>query len=332
LWRVGKSSKITAPTPIYADGVFVIASGRAPERPIFVVRPDASGDVTLEAGQTSNAGVVWSKTARGPYMPTPLAYNGVLYVLANNGLFDAYDLKTGAEVYRQRLPNVGSGFSASPVAADGKIYLSSEDGDMLVVKAGAEFAHLATNPMGELLMATPALSQGVMYVRSSTGLFRGRNEEIAVYSPRSAYLPPFKELRMNVSKTLSVDLASSSSVRSSRSRRILSRWTPRTYKVLVDNAAVRVLKIDYATGREERDASASGRHRDSARRPQRFGSTRRTASSPIRTWPPSPGSTRRPARTVRRTWAPARSMGFWSSSRARRPARRHCPPHGRGWK
>jgi outer membrane protein assembly factor BamB len=171
LWRVGKSSKITAPTPIYADGVFVIASGRAPERPIFVVRPDATGDVTLEANQTSNTGVVWSKTARGPYMPTPLAYNGVLYVLANNGLFDAYNLKTGDEVYRQRLPNVGSGFSASPVAADGKIYLSSEDGDMLVVKAGADFAHIATNPMGELLMATPALSDGVMYVRSSNGLF-----------------------------------------------------------------------------------------------------------------------------------------------------------------
>jgi len=171
LWRVGKSSKITAPTPIYADGVFVIASGRAPEKPIFVVRPEATGDVTLEANQTSNAGVIWSKTARGPYMPTPLAYNGVLYVLANNGLFDAYNLKTGEEVYRQRLPNVGSGFSASPVAADGKIYLSSEDGDILVVKAGAEFAHIATNPMGELLMATPALSQGVMYVRSSTGLF-----------------------------------------------------------------------------------------------------------------------------------------------------------------
>jgi hypothetical protein len=57
------------------------------------------------------------------------------------------------------------------VASDGKIYLSSEDGDMLVVKAGAVFAHIATNPMGELLMATPALSQGVMYVRSSTGLF-----------------------------------------------------------------------------------------------------------------------------------------------------------------
>lgn len=171
LWRVGRSSKITAPTPIYADGVFVIASGRAPERPIFVVRPDASGDVTLGDGQTSNAGVVWSKTGRGSYMPTPLAYRGLLYVLANNGVFDAYDLQTGREIYRQRLPQVGSGFSASPVAADGKIYLSNEDGEMLVVAAGETFSLISTNSMGDLLMATPALSDGVMYVRGAAHLF-----------------------------------------------------------------------------------------------------------------------------------------------------------------
>ncbi len=171
LWRVGKSSKITAPTPIFADGLWVVASGRAPERPIFVVRPEARGDLTLADGQTSNAGVVWSKTGRGPYMPTPLAYNGLLYVLANNGVFDAYDLQTGKEIYRQRLSVVGSGFSASPIAADGKIYLSNEDGEMLVVAAGPTFSHIATNSMGDLLMATPALSQGVMYVRSAAGLF-----------------------------------------------------------------------------------------------------------------------------------------------------------------
>ena len=170
LWRLGKSSKITAPTPIFADGLWVIASGRAPERPIFVVKPDAAGDLTLPAGETSNAGVAWSKNARGPYMPTPLAYQGVLYVLANNGLFDAIDLQTGKDIYRQRLPNVGNGFSASPVAADGKIYLSNEDGEMLVVGAGQTFSHIATNSMGDLLMATPALSESVMYVRTATGL------------------------------------------------------------------------------------------------------------------------------------------------------------------
>ena len=69
-------------------------------------------------------------------MPTPLAYQGILYVLGNNGLFDAYDLQTGEEIYRQRLPVVGSGFSASPVAADGKIYLSNEDGEILVIAGG----------------------------------------------------------------------------------------------------------------------------------------------------------------------------------------------------
>lgn len=170
LWRLGGSSKITAPTPIFADGLTVVASGRAPERPIFVVHPSARGDVTLKPGETSTRAVAWSRTGRGPYMPTPLAYRGILYVLGNNGLFDAYDLKTGAEIYRQRLPNVGNGFSASPVASDGRIYLSSEDGEMLVVSAGPEFAHVGTNSLGELLMATPALSNGVMYVRTAGGV------------------------------------------------------------------------------------------------------------------------------------------------------------------
>ena len=171
LWRIGRSSKITAPTPIFADGLWVVASGRAPERPIFVVRPDAAGDLTLPDDATSNSGIAWSKTARGPYMPTPLAYRGQLYVLANNGVVDAYDLQTGKDIYRQRLPNIGSGFSASPVAADGKIYLSSEDGDVLVIGAGPEFSHIATNTMGDLIMATPALSEGVMYIRTAGTLF-----------------------------------------------------------------------------------------------------------------------------------------------------------------
>ena len=171
LWRLGRSSKITAPTPIFADDVLVVASGRGPERPIFVVKTGARGDITLPEGKQSSDSVLWSRTGRGSYMPTPLIYNGILYVLANNGTFDAYTLKTGEELYRQRLPVIGSGFSASPVAADGKIYLSNEDGEIIVVAAGQKFSHIATNTMGELLMATPALSDGVMYVRSAESLF-----------------------------------------------------------------------------------------------------------------------------------------------------------------
>ncbi len=171
LWRLGRSSKITAPTPIFADDVLVVASGRGPERPIFVVKAGARGDLTLPEGKTSSDTVIWSRTGRGSYMPTPLIYNGILYVLANNGTFDAYNLKTGDEIYRQRLAVIGSGFSASPIAADGKIYLSNEDGEILVIAAGEKFAHVATNSMGELLMATPALSGGVMYVRSAASVF-----------------------------------------------------------------------------------------------------------------------------------------------------------------
>jgi outer membrane protein assembly factor BamB len=171
LWRLGGSSKITAPTPVFDEGLVVVASGRAPERPIFVVKPDARGDLTLPSGKTSSDAIAWSRTGRGPYMPTPLIYKGLVYVLANNGLFDAYNLKTGEEVYRQRLASVGNGFSASPVAADGKIYLTNEDGDMLVVSAGPEFKQIAANSIGELTMATPALSDGVMYVRTARSLF-----------------------------------------------------------------------------------------------------------------------------------------------------------------
>ena len=177
LWRLGGSSKITAPTPIFGGGVLVVASGRAPEAPIFVIRPGARGDVTLRGGATSSQAIVWSRPNRGPYMPTPLIYDGLLYVVGNNGIFDAYDLTTGESVYRKRLPQIGSGFTASPVAADGKIYLSNEDGEMVVVAAGREFRHIATNRIGELLMATPALSDGVIYVRSARSLLAiGRKE------------------------------------------------------------------------------------------------------------------------------------------------------------
>jgi outer membrane protein assembly factor BamB len=171
LWRLGGSSKITAPTPVFSGDLIVVASGRRPEAPIFVIRAGASGDITLEKGQSANKHVVWSKQARGSYMPTPLIYGNYLYVLSNQGVLDCYDLQTGGEIYRQRISHRGGGFSASPVAADGKIYLPSEDGEMFVVKAGPKFEGLATNSMGELIMATPAISDGKMFVRSQHYVF-----------------------------------------------------------------------------------------------------------------------------------------------------------------
>ena len=170
-WRLGGSSRITAPTPVVAGELLVVASGRAPEAPLFAVRAAATGDITLGPRQASSPAVAWRHERRGPYMPTPIVYRGRLYALHDAGILDAYDVGTGAEIYRRRIPHAGFGFSASPVAADGRLYLSGEDGVIFVVRAGARFDLLAANDMGEPLMATPALAGGVMYVRGARHLF-----------------------------------------------------------------------------------------------------------------------------------------------------------------
>lgn len=165
LWRLGGSSKITAPTPIFTKDLAYVVSGRRPEAPIFAIRHGGAGDIT------GSSAVAWHKQQRGSYMPTPIVYGGLLYVLGNAGIFDCYDAATGEEIYRERIAHGGSGFSASPVASGGKLYLSSEDGDIFVIQAGRQFKLLARMAMGEPLMATPALAQGMMYVRGERRLF-----------------------------------------------------------------------------------------------------------------------------------------------------------------
>ena len=171
LWRLGRSSNITAPTPVFDGDLIVVMSGRRPNAPIFVLKPGARGDITLPDGARAGGAVVWTREKAGSYMPTPIVYGGLLYVLKNQGVFTCYDLRSGEVRYEQRLPDVMSGFSASPVAADGKIYLPSEDGDVLVIKAGPAFELVARNPMGQPLMASPAISGGMLLVRGERDLF-----------------------------------------------------------------------------------------------------------------------------------------------------------------
>lgn len=171
LWRLGRSSMITAPTPVFEGDLIVVMSGRRPNAPIFVLKAGARGDITLPEKATSGGPVVWTRERSGSYMPTPVIYRGYLYVLKNEGIFVCYDLATGEQKYETRLPQVGSGFSASPVAADGKLYLSGEDGEVFVIRAGPEFVLLNRNSMGQPLMASPAISQGMMFVRGQRDLF-----------------------------------------------------------------------------------------------------------------------------------------------------------------
>jgi outer membrane protein assembly factor BamB len=134
------------------------------------VKADAKGDVTLAGDTRSNAQVVWSLDRGGSYIPTPVVYDGVLYVGRDNGVLTAYRAKTGEQLYQQRLGGGSSGFSASLVAADGKVYVTSEDGDVYVLKAGDKYELLATNSVGEVAMATPAIADGTIFYRTRSRL------------------------------------------------------------------------------------------------------------------------------------------------------------------
>ena len=104
-------------------------------------------------------------------MPTPLIYEGQLYVLNNDGVFASYDMATGEEIYRERIPHGGSGFSASPLASDGRLFLPGEDGDVFIVRSGPEFALIGSNSVPEPVMASPAISDGMLYIRARDHLW-----------------------------------------------------------------------------------------------------------------------------------------------------------------
>jgi outer membrane protein assembly factor BamB len=170
LWRLGRNSEISVPTPVTGAGLIFITSGYRPIQPIYAIRPGAVGDISLKEGADSNQAIAWSKKRGGTYMPTPIVYGDYLYTLANHGVLTCYEAKTGKQVYEKRL--VGrNGYTASPIAADGKLYFTSEDGDIRVVRAGPQFQLLATNSMGDPCMATPAISDGMLFVRSQHYLF-----------------------------------------------------------------------------------------------------------------------------------------------------------------
>lgn len=171
LWRMSGNPEVTATTPVAAHGLVYICNSYRPNQPIYAIKPGAAGDISLKDGKETNEHVVWSKQRGGTYMPTPVVYGDYLYALANQGVLSCYDAKTGERLYQQRLGAKGGSYSASPVAADGKLYLASEDGEVHVVKAGPKYELLATNPVGEVMMATPAISDGVLIIRGQKHVY-----------------------------------------------------------------------------------------------------------------------------------------------------------------
>ena len=169
LWRLAKKSEATIPAPVCGKDIVFISSGNRPIQPIYAIKPGASGDISLKEKEEKNTHIAWSTLRGGPYMPTPVLYGKYFYTYSNSGIVACYEAETGKEIYKKRM---GSGsYTASPVAADGKLYFCSEQGEVNVVKAGPTFELLAVNPMDDYIMATPAISNGSLIVRSQHYLF-----------------------------------------------------------------------------------------------------------------------------------------------------------------
>jgi len=176
LWQLGPMSVIAIPTPVQNNALLFVCSGYVgdrKDRPIYAVRPGASGDITFEDGREPSTYIAWHHKLSGPYNPSPIAYGDYLYVLYDRGTVSCFDGRTGEVVYEQQpLARDARAFTASPWANDGKLFFLSEDGDTFVVQAGTEFKVLGRNALNEMCMATPAALRGSIIIRTLTKLYR----------------------------------------------------------------------------------------------------------------------------------------------------------------
>ena len=176
IWRMSGGADCPTPTPLMWKDLIFFMSAHGPRSPIYAVRNNATGDVSLKSGATTNKFVAWSILKGGSYMETPLVYGEHLYSCQTDGVLSCFEAATGKLLYKERLGTGGDGFTASPVAALGKIYFTSEHGDVYVVKPGPQFTVLATNEMAEVCMASPAISHGKLF-------FRTQDHVVAIGTP-----------------------------------------------------------------------------------------------------------------------------------------------------
>jgi outer membrane protein assembly factor BamB len=161
LWHVGDPIQFPIPSPAYHDGVLYMSRGYR-SGPYMAVRTGGRGDV-------NESHLVWQTPTGAPYISSLLYDSGLVYMTSDIGGITVVDAVTGERVWQQRLSGV---FSASPVAGDGKVYFASENGTVFVVRAGSrEPEIIAENEMGERFIASPAISDGQIFLRSDDRLF-----------------------------------------------------------------------------------------------------------------------------------------------------------------
>lgn len=160
LWWADEPNRYPCPTPIFHEGVLYLNRGSR-SGPYMSIKVGGRGDVT-------KSHVQWRTGSGAPYVASLLHYQGLIYMANDGGIAAAVDAKTGERVWQER---TGGIFSASPVGGDGKVYLASETGEVLVLAAGRTFNLISRNDMGARIIASPAVADGQIFVRSDGELF-----------------------------------------------------------------------------------------------------------------------------------------------------------------
>ena len=174
LWRIVKMGQ-AIPSPVSVNGLLYVGTGAQGDnnRPLFAVKPGASGDISLKPDTTSNEYIVWFHPRATPYTPSPLVYENRVFCVHDTGIMAVLDAQTGKEIYKVRAGGTGNTFSASPVAAAGRVYLLNEEGATFVIDArSSEYKELARNDLGEMSLASPAAAGGALYIRTLTKLYK----------------------------------------------------------------------------------------------------------------------------------------------------------------
>jgi outer membrane protein assembly factor BamB len=160
LWQYDEANRFPVPMPAVHDGIIYTSRGYR-SSPFMAIRPGGKGDIT-------NTHVMWRVPSGAPYISSLVHHNGLVYMVGDVGVLTVTDAKTGERVFQER---IGGVYSASPVAADGKIYLLSEDGETIVISAGRTPTILARNKLDARQLASPAIAGGRLFIRSDDVLF-----------------------------------------------------------------------------------------------------------------------------------------------------------------
>ena len=176
LWRLDGGGDIPVPTPIFANGLIYLTSTHGKLRPMWAIRPEASGDITPPDPAATNAAIVWVHPRQGNYMQTPIAISNRVYDCVDQGVLTCFDARTGMIFYSERLSSIAQGYTASPVSDGRHLYFAGETGKVLVVPVADQFSAAATNDLGETCMATPAIADGTLFFRTRTRLIAVGNK------------------------------------------------------------------------------------------------------------------------------------------------------------